>query len=336
MRRLFKAISGMLCAVVLFALPNCLMTVNAADNNNWVYLRGEEWSLKDDDGTNITAKIKGRLLHIQGTGAIPDFSGDAFGKRPWNDKEIYAILIDDGITSIGANAFTNFKYLHDVTMNIGTFIEDPSAFNALPQGTIFYINGMNIIDRSIGTIPYTNIDYLTTCMQQKNNMYQFRVANHYIAGLSQSKATPKIENLSQLDVKTDAYNPNYPLIDYTSSIKILSGDMTNVKSMSIISCMQGREAIRAYAIAIGDNQYATAYNITVSDKTGPMKQITSPYQMQITVPPALRYPGRQFTLIQLGQGTINMLTDEDTDDATITFTTTIPSSSCALVYKDTM
>lgn len=334
MRRLARRISIFMCFVMLSIFIMGSITVSAAGNSNWVYQGEDVWVLQDGAGTNITASIRDKVLYIKGTGAIPDCTGDEFGKRPWHGKTIYKLYIEEGITSIGMNAFAGLKYLHEISMYLGTFVEDASAFAGLTQGTIFYINGMNIIDRNIGSIPYTNIDYLTSFMQQKNGMYNFRVANHYIAGLIQSKANPKIQNLSQLDVKTDASNPNYPLIDYSNTLTILSGDTSNIASKSIISCMQGKEALTAFSLVIGDNKYATAYNITMSDKTGPIKQVATPYQIQISVPAALRYPGRQFTLIQLGQGTINMLQDEDMDDTTITFTTSQLTSVCALTYKD--
>ena len=52
------------------------------------------------------------------------------------------------------------------------------------------------------------------------------------------------------------------------------------------------------------------------------------------IPNAYKFPGRQFSLIQLGAGSVNTLVDEDTDDNTIPFTTDYPSTVYALVYHD--
>ena len=54
----------------------------------------------------------------------------------------------------------------------------------------------------------------------------------------------------------------------------------------------------------------------------------------MTIPAALLYPGRQFSLIQLGDGVVNILADEDQNDTTLTFTTDYPSTVYALIYRD--
>ena len=77
-----------------------------------------------------------------------------------------------------------------------------------------------------------------------------------------------------------------------------------------------------------------SYNMSMSNRQGVVRHTASPMQYTMAVPAAYQYPGRRFTLIQLGNGVINMLADEDADDATVTFTTDYISTAYALVYTD--
>lgn len=107
-----------------------------------------------------------------------------------------------------------------------------------------------------------------------------------------------------------------------------------VGSLTINCRQQGVAAMEAFSLVIGDNQYVASYNMSMSNRQGVVKHTASPMQYTMTVPAAYQYPGRRFTLIQLGNGVINMLADEDTDDATVTFTTDYISTAYALVYTD--
>ena len=74
--------------------------------------------------------------------------------------------------------------------------------------------------------------------------------------------------------------------------------------------------------------------MSVSSFDGMITQTDTPLTYQMTIPAALLYPGRQFSLIQLGDGVVNILADEDQNDTTLTFTTDYPSTVYALIYRD--
>ena len=103
---------------------------------------------------------------------------------------------------------------------------------------------------------------------------------------------------------------------------------------SIVSKQQGKTALEIFSIVLGDNTYVTAYNMAVNNAKGIVKNTDTPLTYKMTIPAAFQYPGRQFSLIQLGNGVVNILADEDLDDGTLTFTTDYPSTAYALVYKD--
>lgn len=124
------------------------------------------------------------------------------------------------------------------------------------------------------------------------------------------------------------------MIDCSSKLTVSNSYGQEVGSLTINCRQQGKAAMEAFALVIGDNQYAASYNMSMNNRQGVVKHTAFPMQYTMTVPAAYRYPGRQFTLIQLGNGVINMLPDEDTNDATVTFTTDYISTAYALVYTD--
>ncbi|MDR1404238.1 MAG: leucine-rich repeat domain-containing protein [Candidatus Methanoplasma sp.] len=54
---------------------------------------------------NLTWNLTGNALRISGTGAMTDYA--TVGDRPWHDEaaNIQSVVIEQGVTSIGNNAF---------------------------------------------------------------------------------------------------------------------------------------------------------------------------------------------------------------------------------------
>ena len=103
-----------------------------------------------------------------------------------------------------------------------------------------------------------------------------------------------------------------------------------------IQCQQqGKAALEVFSIVLDDATYAAAFNMSVSNSKGMVTKTSTPLTYVMTIPAAFQYPGRQFSLIQLGNGVVNILEDEDQNDTTLTFTTDYPSTAYALVYRDT-
>ncbi|MCP2821055.1 leucine-rich repeat domain-containing protein, partial [Salmonella enterica subsp. enterica serovar Typhimurium] len=68
-------------------------------------------------GDNLTWTLRQGTLTISGTGPMTDFNPYQFSEEPappWMDEYITSIVIEDGVTSIGAYAFWRCKYLTDV------------------------------------------------------------------------------------------------------------------------------------------------------------------------------------------------------------------------------
>ena len=330
-----KRIIGLLCAFVMAVIVAMPMNTMAADGTVWVKVSGEEaWTYTDGQGTEILAKIMDKTLYIRGNGAIPAFEHWGLGNRPWHNKTIYKIVIEEGITSIGAHAFSDMKTLHEVTMPVSAFVEETTAFGNTPVDSIFYFKGTNIVSRNIGNVPYTSLDSIVAFMQKYNGTYTYRMDNYYMTTWVQNSVVPKIDKLSPVDANAQYYNPNYPIINTQSELSFVTPKTDYTMNASIVSKQQGKAALEIFSMVLGDKTYATAYNMSVHNWKGQIKYTEAPMTYKMTIPAAFQYPGRKFTLIQFGEGVVNFLEDEDMDDATLTFTTNYPSTVYALVYQD--
>ncbi len=330
-----KKILSLLCAMAMMVSLLVPVTAMAANSPRWEKVSGkEEWTYTDGIGTDLVAKLVDTTLTVSGTGAIPGYSRDALGNRPWHNKTVYSIVIENGVTSIGAEAFSGFKDLFKVAMPVSTFIEDASAFSNVFKGCLFEFEGMNIVSRNFGNVPYDSLDSIAAFMESYNGVYRFRMDNYYMISLVQSTVSPKIKDIAPRDALSVAYNPAYPVIDYTSTVSMVSAKPDFTMSTSIVCKQQGKAALEVFSIVLGDNTYVTAYNMSVNSVRGMVKSTATPLTYKMTLPESVQQSGRQFTLIQLGNGVVNFLADEDVDDTTLTFTTDLSTSTFALVYKD--
>lgn len=324
-----KKILSLLCtfALCIVAVP---MYTKAADSTEWVRIAENDWVLQDAaTGTDIEVKISDNILYVKGTGAIGDYPKDSLGYRPWNGKTIYEIFIEKGITSVGAEAFSNLSDVFKVTLPSSIFIESTTAFGGLHEGCSFYFYGTDIVSRNIGNLPYNNLDSIVPTLQKCDNDYFFTFDNYYMVMMVQNGTSPKINNIAASDCYTQYYNPAYPLISYDAEM-ITSGDW------SISYSRQGTEAMKAFSIMLGDNNYAGMYNIhTKSGKDMKNQYLQNPVQLTVKIPAAFAYPGRTFSLVQIVPGGIvQVLSDQDVNDNTITFTTNYPITTYMLYYTD--
>lgn len=332
-----KKLLGILTICALIASLAVPANVVAADNPTWIQESGSEiWHYTDGSETELTAKLQGDTLYIQGHGAIPGYDRDHLGSRPWHNKPVRSLVIADGITSIGAESFSNIKTLYHVTMSAGTLIESPTAFAGAAPDCTFEITGTNIVSHNIGNVPYTSLDSIAAFMQYYNGTYRYQLANYYMIEWVQNSVSPKISNLAPSDALTTYSNPNYPIPNYPSKLEFLSPKPDYSMHAHIQCQQQGKAALEVFSIVLDDATYAAAFNMSVSNSKGMVTKTSTPLTYVMTIPAAFQYPGRQFSLIQLGNGVVNILEDEDQNDTTLTFTTDYPTTACALVYRDTI
>ncbi|MCM1181974.1 MAG: hypothetical protein NC337_01200 [Roseburia sp.] len=324
----------MVCALVVSMFVP--VRAKAADNSVWVKKPGKQaWTYTDGQGTNLVASIDGDTLYIGGTGAVPSYDRDSLGNRPWHNRPIRALEFETGVTSIGAEAFSNLRDLYHVTIWSGTFIEDPSAFGGASQGCLFDIMGTNIVSRNIGNVPYNSLDSIAAFMQRYSGYYRYTLANYYMIKWVQNSVSPRIDFLLPQSVVSEYTNPNYPIIDYQSRLYFVSPQPEEGMLTYIQRKQQGMAAMEAFSLMLGDATYVTSYNMSITGAKGKgmVEHTDTPLTYMITIPAEFQYPGRQFFLLQIGNGVVNVLADEDWNDATLTFTTDYPSTVYALIYK---
>ena len=186
-----KKLLGIFCLTVLLIMIVPTTAKAAADGATWTKDNGDTWILQDGQGTDLKANLDGNILYITGKGAIPNYSSANLGNRPWHGKTVYQIMIDKGVTSIGANAFYGFKDLYKVELYSTTFIEDSTAFAGAAEDCIFNVLGMEMARRDIGNIPYTSLDQFVTSMQRYKYDYRFYFANYYVINYINNCSTPK-------------------------------------------------------------------------------------------------------------------------------------------------
>ena len=86
----------------------------------------------EGDGSNLTWTLDSEgLLTIGGTGAMKGYSDVHYNYAPWKYREIKIkkVLIDNGVTSIGAYAFYDCDYLASVII--------PNSVTSIGNGTFY-------------------------------------------------------------------------------------------------------------------------------------------------------------------------------------------------------
>ena len=92
-------------------------------NYNLTYMAGaltvqETMIASGEVGTLNWKLTDAGVLTISGTGAIPDYTNDTADSRPWVDywKKIKRLVVEDGVTRIGNQAFSGFEYMTSATI----------------------------------------------------------------------------------------------------------------------------------------------------------------------------------------------------------------------------
>ena len=162
-----KKLIGVLCAVLITCISICPISVYAESQGPvWTSNGGNTWTYTDGQSTNLTAKVMNDTLYIMGTGAVPAYSRDCLGNRPWHNSAVTSIVFYRGITAVGAEAFSNLKTVRQVTMPVNIYIEDATAFGGLYEECQFNIQGMDMVSKDIGNIPYNTLDSMIPMMKQ--------------------------------------------------------------------------------------------------------------------------------------------------------------------------
>ncbi len=92
-------------------------------------------------GDDLTWTFKDGILTIEGEGEIPDFSDSS--TAPWYlfRENITDVVIEDGVTSIGSNAFKEYSALANITFSGSITNIETNAFSGCSALTYIYFDG---------------------------------------------------------------------------------------------------------------------------------------------------------------------------------------------------
>lgn len=335
MKKLLMAFFAFL--LVFTSMPD-IKAEAAGDNASWVYEGEMIWNLKSGSNTDITVKIVDNTMYVLGKGAVPSYEYDALGAKPWNQYNslVHEVFVYDGITSIGTKAFSDMYNLSKVTMSAATFLQDASVFAGSKPECRFTFTGTNMSTEMIGgKIPYTSLDSIVRFALANNTHYIYVFANNYMTRLVKLKSGNRLVNLVSSDDRDKTANVKYPYIDISTKVKKVSGDLHYLTAITVQTSTQGPDALAVIAFLMEEgSQYIGSYNISLCRNNTIIKKTDAPVTYVMDIPNAYKLPGRKFSLVQFGNGVVNVLADEDTDNNTITFTTDYPSTAYALIYRD--
>ena len=96
---------------------------------------------KAEETEGVTWAVTDGLLTISGQGAMDDY---AQGEAPWFHEEVYSLIIEDGVTHLGSNAFRGMETLMSVTIGTGVRTMGESVFAENPILTDMVIHAGQI------------------------------------------------------------------------------------------------------------------------------------------------------------------------------------------------
>lgn len=331
--------SFLILLVVVCCFP---LKAKAESNGYWDNLGGGRYQL---NGTQVIAEITPGVLHITGSGEIPDYKVQDLNKRPWHTSSIEALRIDAGVTKVGEYAFSHMKDLKYITICTTTFVRNWTTFCVIKEKPLFRVQNAGVTTEMIGTIPYTSYDSLKA-MGELNSEggATFVFDDHAKASDFQASSNPTIRNVFAATDSVDNTVPWTNLEKYGNghfyySECALSNQTPNINFIVTGGKWnQGRDFYVSTAAFIQDYTFGKAYKITLSYRTDGkiITKTTQPYQYVLKIPEGLQKKGRQFKLLGVNEnpGQMTVFDDLDNMGQTITFSTDYPTTSYALVYKD--
>ena len=360
-KTLRRILAAVLVIVFVVSVQNAPITAYAQEQEMiWTH-PGDGWHYLA--GTDIRVKIENNAISIYGTGAIPDFDYWKLHERPWAGTKAESVYIESTITSIGSYAFYEMEELRYISMYTSTFVKDMTCFDKICYKPIYRIYESPVNTEMIGTIPYTSLDSIKTMAQSNYNGASYILDTQTKAQEFQNSTNPTITNVYYAGEQIQRWPDEKPDPDETKNVpwhfvevygngNVVTpicrlSELTPYASL-IVSAQkryQGRACYEAYAAYIEDYTFAATFNISVLKGE---REIGRSYDMQVervveqtdtelmyvlTIPEEFRLAGRQFRLLAIGNGVVNIYDDLDVDDATITFATQTPTTAYALVYK---
>lgn len=213
---------------------------------------------------DISWYVIGSTLHVEGTGAIPDYrwvvpkEDPDYSTAPWFDykSQIDTVIVHSGITCLGANAFHGMSF---------TSVSLPSTL------TTIRTNALNCSSLTAVTVP-SSVTSVTSSFNSLTNvtgLYANGVSGDTVWNITNGElsVSGSIPDFSY-HTMTDRYDTNYPDTPWRSyfhkitSISIASG-ITYVGSNAFNNCYNAKTVtVPSSVTAFGTDAFDSCSNIT--------------------------------------------------------------------------
>lgn len=238
---------------VLLAI--CLLTGMLA-----IGVSAEELPKSGTCGDNLSWVLDGNTLTISGTGPMYDYSEE--NPSPWtaSNRRIYFIMLEDGVTSIGENAFAGVENISRVYIPESVREVGSKAFGATDSGggIVHFLRDAPIIaddaflGRRITCVYY--LDWDASACQNYGGSLTWVKGRIYIASnskrLYQLNEEIKGEDFSVLAISDRSTNP----ITYTPrEIVIGAYDNSTYGQKTVEINVDGYEFVHSYYVTDGQN-----------------------------------------------------------------------------------
>lgn len=283
----------------------------------------------------VTVKIQGTTVYIEGFGEIPDYDPTTYIRRPWHYYEVSKVVIGPGITRIGSYAFANKADLKTIELYSSTFVADATCFAGIAYNPVIRLRGRDSMSKMIGTISYQSMDSIIANAPNGRDCI-FLTDDNNSASTVTKMTYPYLQYVYPASDTNEPWNTK---INTTKDIKfeklgtVLSGEQGT--TMQVHKKPQGELYMNVIAHFIKDYSYACSYSVTVLDaKNQPVYGTNGNRFYSIKLEPKDQIWNRKYKLLEIGpDGQIFELPDLDTNISTVTFETFYPTSTYALVYK---
>jgi hypothetical protein len=116
-------------------------------------------------------------------------------------------------------------------------------------------------------------------------------------------------------------------------ISIKTANLPDTYAVTAHMGLQSNDCYEAYAAFIGDYNFATTFDMALTNGKELLGTTENKLQYTLDIPTEFVEEGRTFKILAIGSGYVFTYDDLDTNDATITFATDMPTTWYALIYK---
>ncbi len=344
MKKFMKKMLALALAVGLCL--TCFQPVTAKADELPLSKKGGPWTVAE----GVTAYVEDGILYVKGNGEIPDYDFYTLYKRPWDGCIFETLYIDNGITSIGSNAFNGYERLMYVTIPSTTFIKDNTSFAGIHAGAHMRIWGTQVTETTIGAIPYTSVMSIVRDAQDHPGYLYLIDYSYGWKALLMTMDYPALTNIYYANntelFKNGTYrDPDFYNADtYSSPLKYAKGSSgpfgASLKAKRRVQGYYLYQHLSNFLTLVNPGYtWGTAYSIEsigLGGKT--VSDLSSVQTFTFDIPKDLQRAGRTFKIMMLvsnATGEVITFDDLDASNTTITFQTDKIGVTYALIYQDT-